>query len=318
MELIQRIIRKCFGENVMHEFNIIKKNYYFSIKDVKGVRPIAIYSLDNRSFNHGFADRLRGMISIYAYAKAINVPFRIEHLDPFDLNTFYVPNKYNWNLKNGEKNFNLFRSNPIVLRNYTKGYRLPMLCKHRQHHFYTNIDMLSLINKRYHTNYNYTDLFKELFLPSQQLLDSVKDYCQYLQEGYISISFRFLQLMGDFKDIIGDTLDNNAQIELIKKCHDFIERIHQQNECKWILITSDSQKFMKSLTKFSYVFTLPGEIGHIGFSSSAETHLKTFMDFYMISQAQKAYMGYTGKMYKSHFAESAALTTGIQYEAINF
>ena len=312
------MIRKILGDNIYHELILIKKNYYFSLDRFLRRKPIAIYLLDNRSFNHGFADRLRGMISVYAYAKANNIPFRIEHIVPFDLNTFFVPNQYDWNIKEGEISFNLLYSNPIVMRNYTRGYRMLRLSKNRQHHFYLNIDTIDIINTHYKTNYNYTSLFNELFKPSDFLLSQVKQYEKYIKDGYVSISFRFLQLMGDFEDIMGETLPVDEQYVLMNKCRNFIDTIYHKTNSKWILITSDSQKFINSLSSISYVFTIDGEIGHIGFSSSFETYIKTFMDFYMISQARKVFMGYTDKMYKSHFAESAAMTMGVQYESIRF
>lgn len=128
-----------------------------------------------------------------------------------------------------------------------------------------------------------------------------------------------MQLMGDFKDVCGSVLDDNGQKDLATRCLAFIERIHKAHpETKNVLITTDSMKFAEEAKKMNYVFVVPGKIGHIGYSDDYEVHLKMIIDFLLISKAKKAYMGYSGEMYKSHFAESAAEITGIPYENIHF
>lgn len=314
-----KIIRRMFGENIMLECQLIGKYYHFSIKGLNKVKPLAIFSMDSKDFTNGFADRLRGIISIYAYAKLHNIPFRINHEKPFLMETFFVPNKYDWLLKEGEMSNNILRARPIVLRNYTKGFRIIHLNKKCQYHFYVNINLLDLLNSRYNRDFNYKTLFNELFKPSQLLQENIAPYVHYVESGYISISFRFMQLMGDFQDCMGEVLSEAERYELISKCHTFIHKLHNENpQTPYVLVTSDSATFMKSINNIDFVFTLPGDIGHIGFSNNENTHLKTMMDFYMISKAQKAYMGYSDKMYKSHFAQSAAQTTGIKYNAIKF
>lgn len=314
-----KMIRRMFGENIMYECLLISKYYHCSLKGLNKVKPLAIFSMDSKDFTNGFADRLRGIISIYAYAKLHNIPFRINHKKPFLMETFFVPNKYDWLLKEGEISNNILRARPIVLRNHTKGNRIIHLNKKCQHHFYVNIDLLGLLNSKYNKDFNYKTLFNELFKPSQLLQERIAPYMHYVESGYISISFRFMQLMGDFQDCMGDILSEVERRELISNCHAFIHKLHHENsQIPYVLVTSDSSTFMKSINEIDFVFTLPGDIGHIGFSNDENTQVKTMMDFYMISKAQKAYMGYSGKMYKSHFAQSAAQTTGIEYNAIKF
>lgn len=320
MKLLAQIIKLCFGENIMTELSFIKKYYYLSFKVKENNKlPYVIYTLDGKTFQCGFADRLRGIITTYAYAKANNLEFRIDHEVPFRIQSFYSPNQVNWEIRDNEKSYNLLQASPVVMLDYTKGKRLPYLSKHRQHHFYSNINAIDFINQHYGTSYTYHGLFNELFKPSDTLIEAVEPFKTYVEEGYISISFRFLQLMGDFKDVCGKTLPEQEQELLINKCLDFIEEIHNNNPgVPYVLVTSDSEKFQARAAKLDNVFIIPGKIGHIGYCSSDDAHLKTMLDFYMISQAHKAYMGYTGDMYKSHFAESAAETTGISYEAVKF
>lgn len=312
------LLTKLFGSNVMTELRFIRKYYHFSLLKKRPI-PFVIFSMDGKNFTNGFADRLRGIITAYAYAKANDLPFRIDHTEPFKIEEYYAPNEVNWLLNENEKDNNIVYTSPLVLLDYTKGRRLLYLPKWRQYHIFANINAIDLINKHFNTNYSYSNLFRELFKPSDYLLESLLPFKKYVQEGYISVSFRFMQLMGDFKDVRGIVLGIEEQNELILKCHNFLHNIRKSNPTiPYILVTSDSTKFMESLKGLDYVFYIPGKIGHIGYISSNEIHLKTMQDFYMISKAKKAFMGYTGGMYKSHFAKSAADTTGIPYEAINF
>lgn len=317
--IILALVYKFFGRNIQQQLGFISSLYYFSLKE-KTPSPLQVYSLDSRTtYACGFADRLRGMITTYAYAKATGLPFRIDHRLPFQLEEFLVPNQIDWRTKPEELSYNLLHANPIVMLDYTKGERLLKLSKNRQHHYYSNINAIALINKHYGTHFTYSQLYDELFKPSELLSDAMQPYEKYIQEGYISISFRFLQLMGDLVDVCGKTLSEEEQQKLTTKCIEFVENMHaQHSDIKHILVTTDSIKFLNAVNQLPYVFIIPGRIGQIAFRSDSEINLKMFLDFSLISKAKKAYMAYTGDMYKSHFAQSAAETTGIPFESIGF
>lgn len=302
---------------VYRDLRMAIRNYRFSFSKSK---TIVIYSMDDRGgFTNGFADRLRGMISSYAYAKAINHPFKIDHIEPFVLYKFFEPNKVNWILCKGEKREVFPFSLPVVIIDYESGERVPFIPRFLQIHFFTNVDFIPEINKHFKTNYTYQQLFKELFKPSKYLLESLQMYLPLVKIGYISISFRFMQLMGDLKDVRGNVLSVNEREELICKCLRFIESLHNKySNYKYVLITADSKLLIERVVDLPYVFTISGEIGHIGFMKNDAIFLKTIQDFYMISQAKMAFLGYTGEMYKSNFAREAAKTTGIPFETIEF
>ena len=232
---VNALIAKLFGRNIEHQLNLISSKYYLSFKGEVSM-ALQIYSLDGRStYTCGFADRLRGMITTYAFAKVNNLPFRIDHKVPFLLEEFLVPNKFDWRVKSEELSYNLLHANPIVMLDYTKGERLIKLSKKRQHHYYLNINAIALINKHYGTNFTYSQLYKELFQPSNLLKDAMSPYEKFIQAGYISISFRFLQLMGDFVDVCGNTLSEDEQQRLSTKCIDFVKSLHDKhNDIKYI------------------------------------------------------------------------------------
>lgn len=301
----------------LRDIRLSKGNYHWSFRPSL---PLVIYTLDDRKgYTLGFADRLRGMISAYAYAKAIGHGFRIDHVEPFEVQRFLEPNEVDWRLRQGERRDTLPFSLTICIMDYERGERVPYIPHCLQTHFLSNVDFIPVVNAHYHTDYTYAGLFRELFRPSAYLLDSLRPYLHYIEEGYISVSFRFMQLMGDLKDVDGDTLPPAERESLILRCLDFVERLHAQHPTyRRVLVTADSRTFIERVEALPYVITLPGEIGHIGFMKSEGIFLKMFQDFYMISQARLVFMGYTGKMYKSHFACSAALTTDAPYQAIKF
>lgn len=276
-----------------------------------------IYCLDGKDFTTGFADRLRGIISSYAFAKANDLHFKINHNVPFKMEKYFQPNSIDWRISDNELSYNLLYANPVFMLDYASGKRFFYMIKKRQHHIYSNINAINLINKHYNKSYHFSDLFNELFKPSDIIINQIQHYRKFINEGYISISFRFMQLLGDFKDIRGAILNESEQKELISKCISFINKIHNQHlNIPYILVTADSTKFILEVKKISYVFTIPGKIGHIGLVSDDDVQMKTMLDFYMISQAKKAYLGYTKEMYKSNFAKVAALTTNISFEKI--
>lgn len=317
--MIEKIIRFLFGNDICSSFILYRYVYRHSKANIKGETPLYVFVSDTRFFSNGFADRLRGIISIYALAKCQKIPFRIVYEVPFRLITFFEPNKYDWSKTEGIT-YRVKATTPIVLFEDRKMYwRMFFLPKCRQWHFYTNADALDLINKKYKVDYKYSDLFQELFKPSTFFMGKIGGYFQYVQEGYVSVSFRFMQLMGDFKDCRGIVLSETEQQSLIHKCHKILQQIKERHsDVSRILVTSDSQKFLDSLKGYDCFFTLPGKIGHVGWSLDFDVALKTLEDFYMISQARKAYMAYTDNMYRSCFARDAAQTTDIPYEEILF
>lgn len=311
------MIYRLLSANIKEEIKLRKKYYHYNKKDSE-YKPLAIFCLDGRTYTNGLADRLRGMVSIYLYSKLNNLEFKIEHIDPFYIEDYLQPNKYNWLLKKNDKTYNIKNANPICLFDYTKGLRLFFLSKNKQHHFYTNIDCISLLNKKYNTNYTFSELYNELFKPSDKLLYNINECLKQIGPEYVSISFRFMKLLGDFEDAWGNTLQPEEQEILIKKSLEVVKNLKERTSCPKILVTSDSQKFINKVKEIPYAYIIPGEIGHIGNSPNSNIYMKTFLDFYMISRAEKIFLGVSGEMYKSNYAKTASYISNKEFEIINY
>ena len=161
------------------------------------------------------------------------------------------------------------------------------------------------------------DLFAELFKPSLQLEKMINEQKHKIGGSYVSVSFRFMQLMGDFKDNFGDILSDEDKNDLIEKSISIVTSLHEQEQ-KTVLVTSDSQTFIDAVSKLDFVYVIPGEIGHIGCSQERGVTEKMFIDFCMISRADHVYMAHSGKMYRSNFAKTAAMTSNTPYTEISY
>lgn len=107
----------------------------------------------------------------------------------------------------------------------------------------------------------------------------------------------------------------------MEKCLQKLKELHEVNSNYKILVTADSEKFIKYVSSESYVYTIPGPISHIGHhqaKSQIDLDLKTFLDFCFIGKAEKVYILHSGKMYRSNFARSAALYYNRPYNEISF
>jgi hypothetical protein len=174
-----------------------------------------------------------------------------------------------------------------------------------------------VINERYGVNYDMGTLFHELFKPSALLSSSIEKVCENLGDNYLSISFRFVNLLGDFEDSLRLEASEEEKAQTIEKCKSCVKKMASKlDEGQKLLVTADSRTFLNEIQNIDRVCVIPGAIGHAGYRDDKNIHLKTFLDFYMISCAKKVYLGVAGKMYKSGFAKMAAYSNNRPFEIL--
>lgn len=275
-----------------------------------------VFPMDSRFYPCGFADKLKGIISAYAYAKANGLEFIIDHRVPFVLSEYLHPN-YQWQKDSDKVSYNVWNTKRIYL--IDRGSDVSPLYKtyKKQCHICTNIDSIDLINERYGKNFSFSQLFHELFILSPLMKNEMNWYKKELNSDYISLSFRFVNLLGDFEEYGRYPLDNPAQLELMENCRNMVASLYWKFEGKYkILVTSDSRKFIDWISDLEYIFLIPGSIGHSGRDGSLQTITKTMLDFFMISEARYVFLGKIGPMYASQFAKIAAAVNDVPFEML--
>ena len=271
----------------------------------------------------GLADRLRGIISTYYICKQQGVRFRIVFTHPFNLRDYLEPNIYDWYADSSSVSFDIPEKNILMLdtilgSDYEKRHQQKWLYSHikeakGQVHVYTNAP--------FSYNHGYHELFNELFKPSLRLKEAIEKELDVLKEGYISVSCRFLDLLGDFNETCGykeqlTESERESLLDMLTKC---IEMLHTNHPNKKVLCNSDSKIFLTKVSTLDYTYVIPGEITHIdAHDSNGDYHFyeKTFLDFFMIAHADYIYMLKMGKMHNSGYPYAASLVYDKPYSVI--
>lgn len=300
---------------------------HYSLKQInnqssyKGV--ICIY--EGAVFQGGLADRLRGILSVYKTCKEEGVDFCLYFMHPFKLEWFLIPNIVDWHIEEHEIISDLSKLHLLVLdstsdSNYSKRKQEQYIKKHisvnkeKQIHCYTNVC--------YSYDYNYAELFWELFRLSPRLASSIERQKKEIGGPYISISARFLDSLGDFNESFGfnHPLSSQERDSLIKSNLYQIEKLHAAYPAHRILVNSDSITFLSEAARLSYVYVNPGIITHIDNTASAsyETFEKTFLDYFMIANAEHIYLLKTKWMHRSGYPYAASLIYAKPFDVIEF
>ncbi|MDE6006905.1 MAG: hypothetical protein K2G67_05075 [Muribaculaceae bacterium] len=304
--------------------NIIDTNKlryrYYNEPEIPSAIPMIVYMCDGRLAHGGLSDRLSGLISTYDYCKTHNRIFKVNWDFPYKLEEFLEPNNYDWRVQKEELSFSKHQTSVLRLtimwdiwkqRKYANRY----LGRHQnQVHLYTNMKYFFPCNFKY--------LFQELFKPSPLLENAIQKQLLKLNGDYVSITFRFQQLLGDFKEGHYPTLKNEtSRKELINKCLKYIEFVKTRHpEVSTILVTSDSVTFLKAATTYNFVHVIPGKVVHVdndGRKSDKSIHLKSFIDLFLIAHAKKIYNVIIPPLYHTTFPMLASFIYGHEYEELS-
>lgn len=274
-----------------------------------GGKKIVIFFIDGKTIHGGLSDRLRGLFSTYYYCLKEGIDFKVFWTYPFNLQDYLEPNKVNWLIEGkaishnkNEVAFRFFNSYSLMNNNETSFLKIMNTKKH-EIHVYSNI---TLHEEMYHI------FFNDLFKPSKMLSDALQYNTDKIGGKYISVSFRFIGILGDFKDTyFKKELGAEEKEKYISKCLDVICRLKTKHpNVPEILVTSDSRVFLEKASSLAYVYIIPGTVVHMdGVNKNMEQNdLKVFLDMLMISKAECCYSYSYGKMFKgTKFANTSAL-----------
>lgn len=304
---------------VVREPNLIFKYYLFK-NNKTGDKNRNLFMADGRTTHGGMFDRLKGLISIYAISKVQQRGFKIHFSHPFRLEDYLLPNEYDWLVSGEDICYSFPKSRPLFL--YGECYSPRRLMKERncESHFYYGYNSLADINKRYHTLYEWGQLYRELFRPTQRLQEYIDYYRNDIGQEYIAIHTRFLNLLGDKMETdINPTLPEKQQILLRDSVSYKIMELITNNPTRKVLLASDSTNFMQYMKHLTdRVYIVPGKIKHIDTAAQTDDSdvVKMFLDYYLLASATKVYSIVAPGMWRSAFPEYAAKIGNTEFERI--
>lgn len=298
--------------------------YQLSFKKYYAKRDLTsktiVFMVDGKTRHGGLSDRLRGLFSTYYYCQQKGYKFKIAWNYPFLLQDYLYPANENWIAEDLEAmsdkriaSFRFFNSY-VSLRNREYDYFRLLDSKKPITHVYSNF---TLREDLFH------DFFRELFVPSLDIQNTLSHHLSILGTHFYSMTFRFIALLGDFKD--ADKSFHELETESVKKdyithCLNAIRTIYNKMSLNGkIFVTSDSLLFLSEAAKIPYVYIIHGKVKNIDVAASndKEAYKKMFIDFLMISKAERIYSYQYGKMYAATgFAKTAALIGGKKCETI--
>ena len=315
MSFSQNIIVKTIVHRIKE--TVMRFRYYKLSFCRKNRQQFYIAVFDEKRTGFGLADRLNGIISLYAFCKIKNIPFRCTFTYPFDLSLYLEPSLYDWKLKNGEKSQFTSDVRILIVQGEGNGNRLLGLKTKKQVHAYLNRNYLPVYQKKLNASLDWRELFHELFKPTEKLNAQINDHLNRINSNYIACQFRFLSFLGDFKEYNLLPLSSGEQQDLIKTCTEALCSLRKKHDLP-ILVTSDSSTFLSHVSGLENIFTIPGKVIHIDCTHDAaeEVCMKPFVDFMMLSKASKIYNVVAGPMYPSSFPLYAAKINNVPFERI--
>lgn len=289
-----------------------EEGYYFdsSTPAPRYKRVVVLYDNKRRAF--GFADRLRSIISIYMTCERLGIEFKIAFTHPFNLSRYLMPNLVDWEINANELCTNTKYTDICCLEMRTgSDYEIEQHEKWFKKEFKKDYCEFHVrTNAAYSFKHDFSGMFSKLFKPSPLLTSLISGHLNILGEGYISVSFRFLDLLGDFNepDRNGPLLNEIERKELIQSNIEQIKKLHNRFPDKIILVNSDSITFLETAKELDYTYIVQGNIEHIDNTDNTVdgAHDKTLTDFFMIAHASEIYLYITGAMYNSNFPYAAS------------
>lgn len=276
---------------------------------------------DGKLLHGGLADRLRSFCTFFAFAREHGFRFGIYFRNPFRLEDYLVPNEYDWTVADNHISYNSNEAAPIYLGTTSQDGE-------RERRFQHDITARFLArygkmqNHIYSAYYFAEDAiakdFKTLFKPAPRIEEMLQNEQQAMGGEYVSVSARFLELLGDFHEPVPClTLQPDEQEQLIERCLEQLKIIHEKHPNMTVLVTADSQRFVNAAAQLPFVHVVEGKIAHVDTTDSAD-HTKTFLDFLLVSRAKVAYQLRTAPMYGGNFSLRAAQIGNIPFKRIQF
>lgn len=295
---------------------------YAQESNIQSAGKTVIYISKDCSFNPGLCDKLRGILTTYKFCKDHNLAFKIHWDFPFHLHNYLQPSKYDWQISSKQVLMNN-NSLPIVIESSRVPYFPSFIDRSilRRRILNTNYEQYHIFSNAPGRPKSFPALFDELFKMSPSLVKEVSHYKESLGDNYISISLRFMELLGDFQDQEGlsQPLSVEQQKSLMHRCYDkVIELLSLQPAGAKAFLATDSKTFLDFASKHPDIVIVPGAPSHSRYHASDDSVMKTFVDLMLIKGAQTKYLLRTDAMYDSGFPRFASWCSNQNFKLIEF
>jgi hypothetical protein len=294
---------------------IIKKLYNKYYHNGKEKCEEGIFIIFDKDLKYtGLADRLYICLGLYWVSKKKNLPFYIIHQNIFNIKEYLNPSSsVNWDRGPDKISFSK-RNSKIIHCCGTKG---PSLNGKKQYHIYTYTALGFLHD--YLENINYSELWNELFQPSDMLKSALIKIPSY-NKDHISVHLRFINALDSFEEGYDNSKPSSEceKNKLINKCLKSVYKIADENPLFITVVFSDSKEFINRLSP-QIVEVIPGEITHISFKTgNADAGiLKSFIDFFIIMKSKRVFQIAIHKFHASGFSRLPAAIGGAEFKRIN-
>lgn len=283
---------------------------------------LAIWMVDPRDGQSGgWADRLRGILSTWALCKQTGTRFGIWFKRPFALEEYLLPAAYDWRLR--EEELDREHARPLCYCGADAAHKRVPSIRYGVHHLRRGIArnaVSHVYSNMWPRREEFPLLYHELFRPAPRLEALIEQQAEAIGGSYVAVAFRFVQLLGDFKDGVASfPILPEAQREgLIVHCLEQLEQVRAENpQVKRVLVTADSSTFLaRAAAEFDWVYVVAGDVAHIDALqyTAEQTTLKLFLDFYLLTRAQRVCLLVGPGMYRSGFSRTAARVGNVPFE----
>lgn len=283
-----------------------------------------VYFCDGRTLAGGLADRFKGILSLFAICQEMGYDFRIHYVSPFHLEDFLLPAAHDWRVS--IEDLHPEEAAILVLENTDDAaYQTRKQVQWLRHRLAESPEEVHVItNSNYAYDLDYPALFRQLFKFTPDLERALEDEVQQISGGrpYLSVSARFLSLLGDFRETgNNDALPKEQAETLLADTLGQLQLLHIENPDYTLLVSSDSARFLEEASALSYTYVVPGEVAHTDLMKkhgAERLHLKLFLDFFLISRAERIYLLQGERMRLSGFPYAASRISGHPFEVRKF
>jgi len=298
----------------LYEFRIYK-TYAKSNYKIQSQKSITIIIDDNFS-QSGFLDKLKGIISGAWLAEKLNIKFNVFISDSkSSLSSIFRNDKKHLILNNNQYLFNQNVSRPIVIYNFTprnlKSVRKRFNCNYNyNYNLYCNENLLNLFyDDELEMKFKWSNLYYSLF--DFECLNLNKTNKLFINKKHIGIHFRFMNLLGDFKDVRINELSDIKKHEIIDLSISKLNSlITKNNDINSFFIKSDSITFLSLVNSLYFndnrIVIDFENIGHTGLYNDENIFKKAYKDFYDLSTCSIIYQISLQNMRISEFSKYAS------------